>query len=354
MGVYPAPAVERAMKVQEVILRAMSGEFAWVQAAEILGLSARFMRRWRARYEEHGYTGLYDRRTRRPSPQRVPVATVERVLRLYRERYADFNVRHFHEVLQRDHGVGLSYSGVKKALQTAGLVPQGRNRGPHRRRRERRPLPGMLLHIDASTHRWLATGPAGQTRDLVSVSDDATSEVYYAAFVEEENTRTVLAALRAVVETQGVFCALYSDRASHFIHTPPAGREPHPTQVERVLGQLGIRRIVAYSPQARGRKERFYRTVQGRWPQELRLRGVTTMAAANAWLQADGIAALNRRFAVPPLKRGPRSSPRRRASSGSLPFSMSGRSRMRTPCSSTGGSCRSGPRRCAVTSSDAA
>ena len=183
-------------------------------------------------------------------------------------------MRHFHEVLQRDHGVGLSYSWVKKALQTAGLVPQGRKRGPHRRRRERRPLPGMLLHIDASTHRWLATGPAGQTQDLVSVSDDATSEVYYAAFVEEENTRTVLAALRAVVETQGVFCALYSDRASHFIHTPPAGREPHPTQVERVLGQLGIRRIVAYSPQARGRKERFYRTVQGRWPQELRLRGV--------------------------------------------------------------------------------
>ena len=169
MGVYPAPAVERAMKVQEVILRAMSGEFAWVQAAEILGLSARSMRRWRARYEEHGYNGLYDRRTRRPSPQRVPVATVERVLRLYRERYADFNVRHFHvrhfhEVLQRDHGVGLSYSGVKKALQTAGLVPQGRKRGPHRRRRERRPLPGMVLHIDASTHRWLAPGQPGRPK----------------------------------------------------------------------------------------------------------------------------------------------------------------------------------------------
>ena len=102
--------------MQEVILRAMSGEFAWVQAAEILGRSARSMRRWRARYEEHGYNGLYDRRTRRPSPQRVPVATVERVLRLYRERYADFNVRHFHEVLQRDHGVGLSDSWVKKGF----------------------------------------------------------------------------------------------------------------------------------------------------------------------------------------------------------------------------------------------
>ncbi len=304
MGDYPAAAVERAMKAQEVVLRAMSGEVSWLQAAEIMGLSPRSMRRWRARYEEHGYDGLFDRRTQQPGPQRGPLATVEGVLRLYREQYADFNVRHVHEVLQRDHGFTLSYSWLKKALQTAGLVPYGRKRGPHRRRRERRPLPGMLLHIDASTHAWLGAGTASRTQDLVSISDDATSEVYYAALVEEENTRTVLAALRAVVETQGVFCALYSDRASPFIHTPPAGRESHATQVERVLGQLGIRRIVAHSPQARGRKERFYRTVQGRWPQELRLRGVTTLATANAWLQTEGIAAFNRRFAVPAAQAG--------------------------------------------------
>ncbi len=138
----------------------------------------------------------------------------------------------------------------------------------------------------------------------MSVSDDATNEVYYAAFVDEENTRTVLAARQAVVETQGVFCALYSDRASHFIQTPPDGREPQPTQVQRVLARLGIRPICAHSPQARGRKERFYRTVQGRWPQELRVRGLTTLAAANAWLQAEGIAAFNRRFAVPAAEDG--------------------------------------------------
>jgi transposase len=304
MGDYPAAAVERAMKAQEVLLRAMSGEFSWLQAAEILGLSPRSMRRWRARYEAHGYDGLFDRRTKQPGPLRVPLATVEWVLRLYREQYADFNVRHFHEVLQQEHAFTLSYSWLKKALQTAGLVPYGRKRGPHRRRRERRPLPGMLLHIDASTHRWVAAGPATQKQDLVSISDDATNEVYYAVLVAEENTRTVLAALRAVVETQGVFCALYSDRASHFIQPPPGGREPQPTQVQRVLGQLGIRLICAHSPQARGRKERFYRTVQGRWPQELRVRGLRTVAAANAWLQADGIAAFNRRFAVPAAEAG--------------------------------------------------
>jgi hypothetical protein len=230
----------------------------------------------------------------------VPWAEVERVLRLYRERYYDFNVRHFHEVLQTEYGVTLSYSWVKAALQTAGLVPRARKRGPHRRRRERRPLPGMLLHLDASRHAWLPTGQ----QDLVSVSDDATNEVYYAALVPEENTRTVLTALRAVVARHGVFCALYTDRASHFIHTPPEGHPRHRTQVERALDQLGIRLIAAYSPQARGRKERLYGTLQGRWPPELRVAGITTMAAANAWLQDVGLPRFNRRFRVPPAEVG--------------------------------------------------
>jgi transposase len=299
MRLYPAPAVERAMKVQEVILRAASGQVSWWQAAEILGISDRSMRRWRERYEAGGYEGLFDRR-HHPSPQRVPWATVERVLRLYRERYFDFNVRHFHEVLQAEYGVGLSYSWVKAALQTAGLVPRARQRGPHRRRRERRPLPGMLLHIDASRHAWL---PGGQ-QDLVSVSDDATNEVYYAALVPEENTRTVLAALHDVVARHGVFCALYTDRASHFIHTPPEGHPRHRTQVERALDQLGIRLIAAHSPQARGRKERLYGTLQGRWPPELRVAGITTLAAANQWLREVGIPRFNRRFRVTPAEPG--------------------------------------------------
>jgi transposase len=293
MRQYPAPAVERAMKVQEVILRAASGQLTWWQAAEIVGLSDRSMRRWRERYERTGYDGLFDRR-QHPSPKRVPLETVERVLRLYRERYFDFNVRHFHEVLEADHGIALSYSWVKEALQTAGLVARARKRGPHRKRRERRPLPGMLLHIDASRHAWL---PGGD-QDLVSVSDDATNEVYYAALVPEENTRTVLAALRDVVARHGVFCALYTDRAGHFIHTPPAGHPRYRTQVERALDQLGIRLIAAHSPQARGRKERLYGTLQGRWPPELRVAGITTLAAANQWLQEVGIPRFNRRFRV--------------------------------------------------------
>lgn len=301
MGTYPDAAVERAMKVQEVILRAMSGQVSWWQAAEILGISDRSMRRWRERLEINGYDGLFDRRRHAPSPKRVPLETAEEVLRLYRTRYADCNVQHFHELLGEHHHVTLSYSWVKRALQTAGLVPRGRREGAHRRRRERRPLPGMLLHIDASRHAWL---PEVRQDDLVSISDDATNELYYAQLVEEENTLTVMAALRAVVATHGVFCALYSDRASHFIHTPPPGLPRAQTQVERALASLGIDAIAAHSPQARGRKERLYRTVQGRWPQELRLAGISTRDAANVWLETEGRARFNRRFMVAPTQPG--------------------------------------------------
>jgi transposase len=297
---YRESAVERAMKVQEVLVRAIGGQLSWIQAGEILGLCPRQVRRLRERFDADGYKGLFDRR-REPSPKRVPVERVREVLELYRAQYADCNVQHFHELLAERHGIALSYSWVKKALQTAGLVPVGRRRGAHRRRRERRPLPGMLLHIDASRHAWL---PGTRMHDLVSVSDDATNTLYYARLVPEENTRTVLAALQHVVATHGVFCALYTDRAGHFIHTPPAGHARHATQVGRALQQLGIELIAAHSPQARGRKERLYGTLQGRWPQELRLAGITTVAEANAWLTTTGIARFNARFQVAPAQDG--------------------------------------------------
>jgi len=299
MALYPARAMERAMRIQEVILRAVSGEILWSQAAEIIGTSDRSMRRWRRRYEEYGYDGLYDRRLKRPSPRRVPLVTVEKVLRLYREKYFDFNVRHFVEKLHSEHGVELSYTWVKTALQTAGLVARSRKRGKHRKKRPRRPLPGMMLHVDGSTHAWLG-GEARQ--DLIAILDDATSEIYYAQLVDQESTATVMAGLKEVIERKGVFCSLYSDRGSHFFYTPTAGQAPdrsHKTQIARALQQLGIEPIAANSPQARGRCERFFGTWQGRLPQELRLKKITTMQAANEFLRKYWIGYHNRHFTVP-------------------------------------------------------
>jgi transposase len=298
MESYPRAAVERAMKIQEVILRAVAKKITWAQAGEIIGLCERQMRRWKIRYEKYGYDGLFDHRLGRPSPKRVPLATVEEVLRLYQERYADFNVRHFHEKLQEEHHIRLSYTWVKRALQTAGLVKKSRKRGVHRRRRPRRPLPGMLLHLDGSTHAWFQDE---RKYDLLAILDDATSEIYYAQLVEEESTATVMAALREVIERKGVFCALYSDRASHFFHTPKAGQpvdRTRPTQVGRALQELGIQMIPAYSPQARGRSERNFGTWQGRLPQELRLHRIQSVATANEFLRERYIDEFNRRFAV--------------------------------------------------------
>jgi len=286
------------MKVQEVILRAMAGTLKWWEAAEIIGVSDRTMRRWRERYEEKGYDGLYDWRKRQPSPKRVPLKTAEAILQLYREKYFDFNVRHFHEKLLEEEGIRLSYTWVKKALQEAGLVSKQRRRGKHRRRRPRRPLPGMLLHIDASKHAWFRDG---RHYDLITLLDDATSEIYYAQLVEEEGTRTLMPAVREVIETQGIFCALYSDRASHFFVTPKAGGkvdESQVTQLGRALQELGIKMIPAYSPQARGRMERNYRTWQGRLPQELRIRQIATVEEANRFLRQEYREEFNRRFAV--------------------------------------------------------
>lgn len=301
---YPAAATERAMKVQEVMLRAFAKKITWIQAAEILGVSDRHMRRWREKYERYGCAALFDRRRGRESPQRVSIAMLEEVLRLYREQYHDFNVKHFHEKLVEEHAITLSYTWVKAALQGAGLVKREPKRGVHRKRRARRPLPGMLLHIDASTHRWWADE---RRHDLLVVLDDATSEVYYARLVEQESTRTVMAALRAVVEHEGVFCALYSDRASHFFLTPKAG-EPVDrqvlTQVGRAMRDLGVQMIPAYSPQARGRCERGFRTWQGRLPQELRLRGITTPDDANRFLADVYVPEFNRRFAVAASEEG--------------------------------------------------
>ena len=292
------------MKVQDVLLKAMAKKITWWAAAEIIGVTDRTMRRWRQRLEEHGYSGLADGRKGKMSFRRVPLKTVEEVLGLYQQKYYDLNVRHFHEKLREEHGIELSYTWVYQALLGAGLVQKRRRRAAHRRRRERRPLVGMLLHIDGSKHQWFNDD---RWYDLLVILDDANSEIYYAQLVEEEGTRTVMAGLREVIERKGLFCALYSDRGSHFFVTPRAGEEVDKqrlTQVGRALRELGVQMIPAYSPQARGRSERNFGTWQGRLPQELRLAGIQTLGEANRFLREHYIGEVNAKFMVTTAQKG--------------------------------------------------
>jgi transposase len=296
--------MERTMKLQDVILKAMAKKISWMEAAEIVGVTDRTMRRIRERYQEFGYTGLFDQRRGKRSIHRIPMQTAEEVLRLYGEVYFDLNIRHFHEKLRDEHEIDLSYTWVQQALQGAGLVAKRHRRGPHRRRRPRRPLPGMLLHIDGSKHQWLNDD---RWHDLIVILDDATTEIYYAQLVEEESTRTVMAGLREVIEDKGLFCALYSDRGSHFFVTMKEGEKVdkhRPTQVGRAMKELGVQMIAAYSPQARGRSERSFGTWQGRLPQELRLAGITTVGGANAFLRERYIGEFNAKFRVAAEEKG--------------------------------------------------
>jgi transposase len=299
---YPEAVWERAMTVQQVMLRAISGEIHWFQAAEILGWSPRTLRRWRERYVQHGYRGLVDRRRHRPSPRRIAGAEVDRLLRLYRERYQGFNVRHFHQIARREHGATVSYSFLKQALQGAGLVTKHRARGRHRRRREPRACFGELLHIDGSRHHWLALRP-DEWSVLIAVLDDATKRVLYAQLWSGETSTAVMTAIGDIVTTHGLPMAIYTDRAHWAFHTPqakgPVNRQQL-TQVGRALTQLGIEHIPAYSPQARGRSERLNRTFQDRLVNELRVAKIRTLAAANAYLRERFVPDYNATFSCAP------------------------------------------------------
>jgi transposase len=280
----------------------MSGEISWFAAADILQMTPRNLRRWRERYERWGYNGLVDQR-RSPSKHRVPMHELQRMLQLYRERYAGFNGRHFHEMARRAHGLTLSYSYVKQALQQAGLLPKRQSRGRHRRRREPRACVGELLHLDGSRHPWLALVPDARAT-LITIVDDATSALLYAQLWAQETMLAVMSALAQVIRTEGLPMALYTDRAAWAFFTPKATGpvdKTRLTQVGRALRQLGIEHIPAYSPQARGRSERMNRTLQGRLVNEFRVAGIRTVAAANRYLRETYVPQHNATFRRPPL-----------------------------------------------------
>lgn len=290
------------MTREEVILKAIEGRITWQQAADICRVTPRHMARLREQYQELGIGGLRDGRTGKRQPKRISDVDVAKLCRLKQEVYPDFSVRHFHEFAVEKHGLRLGYTRTKWILQREGVVEKAPGRGKYRRKRERRPMRGMLLHIDGSTHAWIAGLPM---QDLIVMLDDADGRILYAHFVEQEGTMSTLMALEHVLIRHGRFCELYTDRGSHFCTTSQAGSAPDEEQhgqVSRVLKTLGIHHIRARSPEARGRSERCFGTIQGRLPQELRLAGVVDYATANAYLTKQFVPDFNRRFTVRPTE----------------------------------------------------
>jgi transposase len=289
----------RMAKFEDLLRRWTNGELSGAEAGELLGCSERQFRRYRRRYEEDGLEGLVDRRLGKAAARRVAVDQVTWMLEEYESRYAGWNVKHFHEHLQARHGVRWSYTWVKTKLQAADLVPRLRRRGTHRRKRERKPCEGMMLHQDGSRAVWLAGQPA---LDLVVTMDDATSTLYSALLVEEEGTASTFRGLLEVFESKGLPLSLYTDRGSHYFVTVKAGEtvdRGRLTQVGWALKRLGIEHIAAYSPQARGRSERMFGTLQDRLIKELAQAGISDIETANRWLREVYLPAHNRRFARP-------------------------------------------------------
>jgi len=293
----------RKMRFLDAYDRWQRGYLTQDEAGELLGMSGRNFRRYIERYREEGEEGLLDKRLAQASSRCAPVDEVLALCDLYSERYSGWNVKHFFSFYQRRHGGTRSYTWVKNKLQEHGLVQKAKGRGKHRRRRERKPMEGMMLHQDGSTHEWVE----GKQWDLIITLDDATSRHYSMFFVEEEGTASSFRGMREVIERHGLPCSLYTDRGSHYWHTPKAGGpvdKKNLTQFGQAMKHLGIEMIPAYSPEARGRCERMFATHQERLPRELAAAGITTMEAANRYLAEHYMPAFNEEFTHPPEVEG--------------------------------------------------
>ena len=293
----------RMEKFEEVYGRWKAKEIGQRDAAFALRMSERTFRRYRRRWENEGADGLRDRRIGGRGPRRASEEEVGALEALYRGLYEGRSVWHFYEAYTELHGGVRSYSWVKDCLHAAFLVKRGRRRGPYRQSREREGKPGILLHQDASWHFWVP----GQRWDLVVTMDDATGEIYSAFFVNQECMWSSMRGVREVLERRGIFHSLYTDRGSHYWTTPKAGGDvdrDKPTQFGRAMAELGIEMIAAKSPQARGRSERMFGTLQRRLPQELKEAGITDMEEANEFLACKFLPDLNRRLSVPAREAG--------------------------------------------------
>jgi transposase len=290
------------MHFEEVLNIWHKGRLTQEEAARMLSVSDRTFRRYIDRYNEDGLEGLSDKRLTQVSARKAPVDEVLALVDRYELRHKGWNVSHFHTWYKRDGGTR-SYTWIKNQLQAAKSVPKRAKRGVHRKKRERSPLPGMMIHQDASTHEWVP----GKKWDLVVTMDDANNEHYSMFFTGQEGTASSFAGVRDVLLSHGLFCSFYSDRGSHYWNTPEAGGKvdkKNLTQFGRGMHQLGIEMIAAYSPEARGRGERAFATHQDRLVKELAFFGITGMAEANRYLNERYRPAFNTEFMEPTTESG--------------------------------------------------
>jgi transposase len=292
----------RKMHFEEILNLWTESRLTQEEAARMLCVSDRTFRRYIDRYHHGGLDGLLDKRLTQASARKAPVDEAMELVERYQSQHKGWNVSHFHSWYRRDGGTR-SYTWVKNQLQTAKAVPKGKKRGAHRKKRERAPLPGMMIHQDGSTHEWVP----GKKWDLIVTMDDATNEHYSMFFTDEEGTASSFVGVKEVILSRGLFCSFYSDRGSHYWHTPEAGGKvdkKNLTQFGRAMHQLGIEMIPAYSPEARGRSERAFSTHQDRLVKELAFFGITEMAEANRYLRERYLPAFNAEFMEPATEQG--------------------------------------------------
>jgi transposase len=287
----------RKMRFEQAYVGWNEGRLTQSEAAELLGQCERSFRRHVQRYEADGLQGLLDRRLSQISKRRASAAEVDQVVALYKTSFAGWNLSHFHSKYKAEFKGVRSYSWLKSVLQAAGAAKVHKARGKHRIKRDRAPLAGMMIHQDASTHRWVEQS----VWDLVVTMDDATGEHTSMFFCEQEGSASSFHGIGQTIARYGLFASLYTDRGAHYFTTPKAGGKVDKvnlTQLGRALKQLGIGHIAAYSPQARGRSERAFQTHQGRLPQELARAGITDIQAANRYLEEVYRPEHNREFGV--------------------------------------------------------
>ena len=298
---YSDKGVDKAMNVRTVILRTIAGIYNWIQAAEILGYTPRHMSRIKKRYEEYGFDGLFDRRTK-TGPRIIKMEDLKKILILYKNKYKGFNVAHYRDMLKKEEGIEISYTHLYKTLSEAGLIIKTRKK-THRKRRERRPETGMMLLMDTSDHIWFGDYES----HLIAIMDDATGEIYKAKIFDSDSSLNNMSVIKSVIEEKGIFGSLYVDRASMFTTTRRGGthvnikEEQDDTQIQRALKSLNITMINANSPQAKGRIERLFKTFQDRLVKELKLRKIKTMEEANRYIEKVFLPHYNDKFKKEPL-----------------------------------------------------